>query len=482
MKRTTGFLCASLCASICVSTIAVSACKVLALDSLSPGLAETPGIISADTPAQISIDFSKEGQEFKAHLFGVMDAPLYDKEGYQLIKNGRFGLVAMSQKDLGFAKSKQLEEGQYEIALIYVTSHVIKKGELQKDLKMLFKHIDRLKKKNPRLKINTFLFSVNPDLFESVSDDDAVKLFQAYAVFAKEVKIQNNDASVGGLNFVKVNFPTGQQRIKEFIEFAGTNEIPLDVISFEEYSFGTDGFLDAMGYIQLQLARYPALSPLYGTAKVALTGFDMQKVFSPDATAYPQMATAWKAAHNGLALLALADKGLWMSYGTGGPFADFKKDRNILWVEAGGRIKPVYYAHKALNALSGMHRVGLEGCDFKTFGVLAGKSAKQDALTIVIAGYDRQAFLTESTWPGIPDDLVYSVAKEEKISPPSSYSITIRNLPWIAAQRFTFERYIVDDAHSCELVEAAELKGSPEIVFKRPLSSPQVQLIKIYRK
>jgi hypothetical protein len=107
---------------------------------------------------------------------------------------------------------------------------------------------------------------------------------------------------------------------------------------------------------------------------------------------------------------------------------------------------------------------------------------KQDALTIVIAGYDRQAFLTESTWPGIPDDLVYSVAKEEKISPPSSYSITIRNLPWIAAQRFTFERYIVDDEHSCELVEASELKGSAEIVFERSLNSPQVQLIKIYRK
>lgn len=462
--------------------IAVSACRVLALDDLSPGLAESPGIMSGDIPASVIIDFSSEGQEFNPRLFGAMDAPLYDKEGYQLIKNGRFGLVAMSQKDLGLAKSKLLEEGQYEIAVMYGASHVIKKGELQKDLKMLFKDIGLLKKKNPQLKINTFLFSVDRDLFEGVSDDDADKLFQAYAVFAKEVKIQNNDASVGGLNFVKVNFPSSQQKIKEFIEFAGTNEIPIDVISFEEYSFGTDAFLEAMGYMQSQLARYPALSPLYGTAKVALTGFDMQEIFFPSAAAYPQMATAWKAAHNGLVLLALADKGLWMSYGTGGPFADLKNDRNTLWVEPGGRIKPVYYAHKALNALSGMRKIGLEGCDFKTFGVLAGKSVKQDALTIVIAGYDRQAFLTESTWPGIPDDLVYSVAKEEKISPPSSYSITIRNLPWIAAQRFTFERYIVDDEHSCELVEASELKGSAEIVFERSLNSPQVQLIKIYRK
>jgi hypothetical protein len=213
-----------------------------------------------------------------------------------------------------------------------------------------------------------------------------------------------------------------------------------------------------------------------------LTELDIEALPIPGKEEHPQMHTMWRAAHNVMAMMGLADQGLWMGCEFGGPFIDSDNIANFLWIKSDRTIKPVYYAWKAFNNLADTVRIAQSGSNFETFGVAAGKSNAGDTVTIVIANYDRYAFLSQCIARATPVPIPFFPEDEHSIKAFKSYSLTLANLPWGPTDTVTMERYIVDENHRLELEEISELYGHDYIKIDRDIQLPQVQLIKIYRK
>ncbi|MDD5730151.1 MAG: hypothetical protein PHN57_03370 [Candidatus Omnitrophica bacterium] len=426
--------------------------------------------------AQISLDYSQEKGKFSKYLFGAFNAPYYDEKGLQLIKDANFKIVAIMDGDLEQKQARALEEGRLDGAIFYSHNRYLGKQELEKNIQALLNKIDSLKKRYPGFEIKIFLFANEPDLPEE-------QLFENYSVFARYLKMKNPEYIVGGLGFAAAFYPSGKERIKNFIEYADKNRAPLDFIAYHAYSYEIkEAFSGTYEYIQGLLESHPGISPLFGTAKIALTEMDIQEQPLPQEMPCPQMRTDWRAAHNILALSALAEKGLWMSCEKGGPFQDFNDEANFLWVNQDATIQPVYYAHKAFNALAGTIRIGQEGSDFQTFGALAGKSPNNDALYMVISNYDEGAFRRAFSGETLPPPPPEFFQKSNDLKTYRNYSITVKKLPWSSSDIFLMERYAVDQKHNLELIEISEMIGSDQLTIERDISLPQVQLIKIHRK
>jgi hypothetical protein len=455
----------------------------------------TPSAESSD-PAEITLDYAQEKGAFSPYLFMVTDSPSALEEGFVFAKDANFKVIAMNQffdpehaSNLAEEKAQLLCKYNLEAMVFVPAQEFLSKEALEKRLQALMQKIDEVTRACPGLRIKTFFFGNEPDfpggIFWKGSKE---QFFQNYTVFADFIKSKNRKFIVGGPGFA---FYSGDWP-EDFVRYVSSHDAPLDFLSFHAYSFEVGkGYVAGIKRLRELLTQFPVTNCLFDKPKIANTEWDI-RISSLESGVYSEeMDTAFRAAHNILALSAMADNGLWMSAEFGGPFrfiqefAPFSDDSHtdFLWIKENKTVKPVYYAHKAFNALADTVQITQKGSNFETFGVIAGKSKDDDLLSIVISSYDPNAYLATymNAYKAFPGTEPFPVSSNG-LRVYKTYTITIKNLPWNAASDLMLQRYVVDDDRHFELEELTELKGNRELVITRAIATPQVQLIKIQLK
>jgi hypothetical protein len=449
-------------------------------------------------PAQIVIDYTHGEAEYSRFLFTVSDAPFVHEDGYKLAKEANFKAIVLSyffdEHILPEEKARKLAKYGLEGVLVWKTeaSRYLPEVKLKQKIDAMLDTLEPLAKVYPGFTLKTFLFGNEPDLPLQVRNADGqlkpvywdgsqLEFLRNYALFAKRLKARNKDYIVGTPGFapdVYVPEKSEGSWIHDFVKHIASYYLPVDFISFHSFSSEVKtSFTGRMEYIKSLMTKYPVKSPVFGEVKLASSEIDLQVIPIVSPRYFPELDTAWRAAHNIMALMAMVENGLWLAAEPGGPFPDDPGDTNFLWIKADGTIKPVYYAHKAFNALADTIRLEQAGSNFETFGALAGRAKDGSSLVIVIAGYDQLAFLS-----AYPDSSCYPEPQSLGLCAYKDYTVTLKNLPWNNQEALIMERYLVDDTCNFELAETVEFQGSAELTFTRDIGLPQVQLIKIRRK
>jgi len=217
------------------------------------------------------------------------------------------------------------------------------------------------------------------------------------------MKSKNNDYVVVGPGFA----PTPKHFQEMFFNYLYGHRIPIDFISFHSYGGAVKPpFTDMMNYYGHLLQKYPLKSPLFGTPNLANNEYDLfgHAIGDGKYEYFKEMDTTWRAAHNIMGLMALVKDGIWLTSEFCGPFRVVDPsgmDIDLLWVKKDGTIKPVYYAHKAFNALAGTIQIAQQGSNFETFGALGGKSKDAKTIKVVLANYEELGLRHAYPQPGL---------------------------------------------------------------------------------
>jgi hypothetical protein len=445
-----------------------------------------PAAIS-EVPVEINFDFANSRGEYSKYIFTVGDDPI--EEAFKLIKEGNFQAVSIIQ----FLKHPQVSEDKARMLSKYNLEGVIyweveadrylPEEALKRKIDQMLNRINELTQKYPNLKIKIFLFGNEPDFPRPPGHwrGTQEQFFQNYATFYYYLKSKNKNYVVGGGGFTPESELGGKpsEWPEKFLKYLYEHNIPIDFISFHAYgSHVKAAFTDMMTYYNNLLQRYPVRSPIFGTPKIANNEFDLLAHPLPGDYSL-QMDTTWRAAHNIMGLMAMVHEGIWFAAEFAGPFRimdPFQTDVDFLWVKKNGTIKPVYYAHKAFNALAGTIQIAQQGSNFETFGALAGKSRDANSVTIVLANYDEYGYRHVYHHPG-PEPNKPRQSVNAKVY--REYKINLKNLPWGQADKIQVERFIVDDNHQLSLVESTVIQGDRALSIMRPTGTPEVQLIRI---
>lgn len=62
----------------------------------------------------------------------------------------------------------------------------------------------------------------------------------------------------------------------------------------------------------------------------------------------------------------------------------------------------------------------------------------------------------------------------------NKFHITVKNLLCVSSQRITYDRYLVDDKHKIKLVESKTVSGDKTLSFRGEMTTPSVNVIKVY--
>ena len=452
-----------------------------------------PARPDAGPTVSISIDWTQEKGTFSNYLFAADDLSFFSAEGYQLasaagIRAVTFNTATNSFLPYSMQKAELLAQYGLEGILYVLMTEPLSAAQLETQAATLLDELKRVKQAYPQLVMKTFLLGNEPDLAQlNFWKGTPEQFFANFAVLAKYLKARDPGLVVGGPG-VSGEPLTGDAAaawttwVEAFFQYLHQNQVPLDFFAFHSYSTEVRTlFVDRLEYFKGLVARYPDLSPLYGTPRLANSEWDI--IASPchgSNPYYPELDTAWRAAHNILALSAMADHDLWMSDEMGGPFFNpSDPSMDCLWVKVDKTPKPVYWGHAAFNALAGTVRLASQGANFETLSVIAGKSPDGNSITVVAANYDQKAYLAlyPLQRPAVPGILPEDPAQSADAEVYGSYHLEIRNLPWPAGTKVKLERKLVDAQHSLEVVESSEITAGPSLVLERETHTPEVQLI-----
>jgi hypothetical protein len=436
-----------------------------------------------DVPVEINFDFANSRGEFSKYIFTVNDAPYPMEEGFRLAKEGNFQAISIihffNNPGIAEEKARLLSKYGLEGVIFWVpeAGNYLAEDELKRKIDQMLNRLNQLTKKYPNLKIKTFLFGNEPDLPQRIFWKGTAEQFsQNYATFARYMKSKNNNFIIGGPGFAGDSLFGGRPNNwpELFVKYLHEHNIPLDFIAFHSYSSGIrSAFTDKTNYYKNLLQKYPVKSPIFGTPKLANNEYDLLGHPLPG-DYFKQMDTTWRAAHNIMSLMAMVHEGVWLTSEFGGPF---RGDIDFLWVKNNGTIKPVYYAHKAFNALAHTIQIAQQGSNFETFGALGGKSRDGNSVTIVLASYDENGYRHSYRHPA-PDPPRQSA--NTKVY--RQYNLNIKNLPWSQKDKIQVERFLVNDNQKLSLVESTVIQGDRELSLIRPTGTPEVQLIKIKKQ
>jgi hypothetical protein len=454
-----------------------------------PPLPAGPASVST-TPAEVTFDYSQSKGEYSKYLFSVIDSPYPLEEGVRLAKEANFKVVAMIHFLTDIAKP---EEKARLLAKYGLEGMLFCEGEagryssanaVRQTADAVLNKIDSLKKKYPGFNVRVILFGNEPDIPEQIHWKGTSEQFvNNYAVFVRRVKERNQNYLVGTPGFAPDVFFPGNRGswMEDVIKSLSRHQVPADFISFHSYYTGVSrSFTGRLLYLKRLLSQYQVRSPIFGSPKLANNEFGFKPTPYQEPQYYRELDTAWRAAHGIMAVSSMVDQGLWMACEYGSPFRNILpgdlKETDWLWISKKGTIKPIYYAWKAFNNLAETIEIPQRGSNFETFGALAGKSAKDDSLVIILSSYDEYAFFQAYPDPNwIPQ-------QSRNVPSYKSYKILIKNLPWREKDKIVLERYLVDDINKLALVEKTELPGGSELAIQREVGLPQVQLIKIYQR
>jgi hypothetical protein len=442
----------------------------------------------------LTIDVANDKGALSSYFFTSTDGPFLAAQGYDLAKAASvqaIGFDNVSNSLLPYAKEKAqfLADNGMEAIIYFDHAAPLSEDALQSKAKDVLDRLESLANEVSGFSFKVFIFGNEPDLptplFWKGTKDE---FYRDYAVFARYVKSRNPAYIVGSPGFAATPDSTSADAlsadtrawVEGFLAYMDANQVPLDVLNFHGYSSEVRTvFTERVGHFKAFAAKHPGLSPLFGTPKVACPEWDTIGGYD----------SAWKAAHNVIALGGLIEGGAFMSVEKGGCFENSSNaqagdpsgaggDAARMWVTGSGLKKPNYYAHQALGALAGATRLAVDGVNGETLGALAGR-AEDGSVAILLANYDEKRFLElyPNTLPPLPGVSLPTQRAAAVVY--QAYALTLKNLPWPAGSKVRLERFLVDDQHHLESVESTDLTVGSTIAISRSTTTPEVQLLKL---
>ena len=338
----------------------------------------------SDTPIPILINYKKEKGEFSKYLFttdmeGETDSCRLAKEAnFQAASFIQFNTTQTEVFGTPEEKAKNLDRFKLE-GIIYweleaQEPHTEK--EITGKLDAMLKKIDALEQKYPGFKINVFLFGNEPDFPGNWHWKGTPEQFcENYTIFVRHLKSKNKDYIVGAPGFAPTQvFPPHiiSEWPEKLVKYLHEQDVPLDFLSFHSYGRGLKKSIhERLEYLNQLLDKYPVQSPVFGRPKIANNEFDTLSHPVTETRYSLSTDSAWRPAHNILAILYMMENDVWLASEWSGPFAmarnEHRYDVDLAWIKKDGTIKPVYYGHKLLNNLAGTIRLAQEGSNFQTF-------------------------------------------------------------------------------------------------------------------
>jgi len=261
--------------------------------------------------------------------------------------------------------------------------------------------------------------------------------FQLYEATAQALKTHDPTLRVGGPALC-----CNWEFLAAFLAYAQANGVPVDFISWHTY---TPDPYDP--YEQAEAAQY--LRNLFGFPDAELVLDEWN--YYPGAV--NENWNAKGAAYTASFLAYMQDTPIVISNryrGNGGGIASTGMG---LFNDDGTYKKPAYtyLAHRWL--LDTPLRLAATGSDALGYTVLAGKSADEERIVVVVSDL-------QSSYTG--------------------YALTIDNLPW-GNHPFFYERYLLDAAHDLELAESESRSGTSVFSTTEAMSPESVQVVKLTR-
>jgi len=308
------------------------------------------------------------------------------------------------------------------------------------------------------------------------------QFYSLYEKTARALKSVDPNLKVGG---VAKAFPSDDGGYREsFIDYCASHHVPLDFYSWHTYANGSADPYDAV-----RLAKeIRGILDTHGFpyAENILSEWNLSADFTESEKA--ELQGEHDAAYIGAVLSYLQDTSI--------DHAHFYRG-DAAWMglfDLNGKYFKTGYTFKAMGKmLDTPQRLSVEGTDTFGFAALAGRSADDKIIQILISNYaipanykpDLMALPPElqKAAPPMPD------MSKIKFLPPRTdivyhdnlgYKLAISNLPW-GSGVFSIKRYRISKTQNFELVEDATGKGSV-LNLSNPLAPDAVELIVLTRR
>lgn len=447
--------------------------------------------------AELSLDYSQPSEEFSPYIFGTLASPFFDKNGYKLTKEAGFKMIEIN---MGVEMPTDVNDpSQYDfISLDKAVSEAVANsleplvwfniGKKPDDLDKfavfsanIAKHLTQGWANGYQWEVKAFRFGNEPDTkaFWTGTRND---FFETYAAWASAMKGVDGNFVLVAPGLVSAKLEQGiNSWFNEFLEYCKKNNVPVDMVSIHAYSpVVRTSFYDDFNEIGKELKKYN-ISPLYGTPKLANDEWNLMVGDPWSGSYHKQFDNAWMAAHNISALISMVENGLALSVRYGGAFNNGKECHDFPLTDCKGLGKPVYYAFKGFNMLSGKKQLSVKGDDNMNMAAIAGKS--ENEIIIVVSNFDIKAYRDKYESKIKTSKFLYDhyVSKYGEPAIYDKFNIEINNLPW-DGQQIGYERYVVDDENKLGLKESQTISGDEKILLSENISAPSVQVIRLYKK
>ncbi len=481
--------------------------------------------------ANIIVDYSSEFGWFSPYVFGILGSPFFDQKGYELSKEAGFKMIAISAPPMSqnpndptqydFSKMdkavKAAIDNDIEPLIMFFTGDR-KPSDLNAYgiyAQNVAKHLTQGWNNGYNYDIKTFRFGNEPDNKQFWTDTQE-NWFTTYVAWAKALKSVNKNfildapgIMAGRVGSVESSNPVFSASfdnsdkisdwITNFLAYVKKNNAYVDLVSIHAYTpFPYFGFYDNYRLLNEELKKYSNLSNIYGTPRPANDEWNLILGDFWSGFYSRQFDTGWAAAIRVNSLINMIEQGLWLSMPMFGTFNDSNETKggnnchDFPIVDCNGQGKPSYYAFKGFNQLAGSIRISSSGTDHANLAAIAGK--KNNTVIIVLSNYDIKTYLEiyekenlgdkQIQLDAIPSWKEYNSYVKQFGQPKlyDKYNLTLKNLPWSSSQQVVYEHYLVDDKNKLSLVEIKKLQGDKTLSFAGDLSSPSVQIIKVYSK
>jgi xylan 1,4-beta-xylosidase len=327
--------------------------------------------------------------------------------------------------------------------------------------------------------LNTFHFSGTPQQF-----------YDMYERAARAVKSVDPTLQVGGPGLA---FPLNQAApFREgFLSAVKERSLPLDFFSWKWYSDATEDPLD-IPRVARETTRTLAERGLAGTPQF-ITNWNFDAI----PTARPDELT--KAVYESTALTYMQDTVLTRAFifrgdAAMGSLKDPDADITNRMFNADGTPLKSGSAFTAVGRmLDTPQRLGVAGGDENGFAVLAGRSAAQDVVQVLVSNYAiAPEYLAATTRTSLDFDLPIAATRVHVSMnlPPrrthaveknnGGYDLRVTGLPW-GKSRYQVQRYRVDATHDLSLIDTVAGGGTSAHVAAA-LPPPGIDLIVIRRQ
>lgn len=465
--------------------------------------------------ASLDVDFERVEGEISPYLFGTILGPDCSEREFELLKQGGFRLLQTTLplyregEDYNFEKTDRaiaamLNIGADAMVIFQVADTKPKDlADFSKRVKEAAQHIAQNWDKKYPGRVRILRFGNEPD-FNVYWKGTKQDFFDTYAAWAKAVKDVNKDFIVEGPGIMSgcehdgpiLDCARPSAWLVDFLSFLEREKIPLDYLSFHGYSplLYSSFYLQAKTVMN-ELRKYPNLSPLYGTPKLANDEWNIMvgKIWSG---AYnPIFGKTWTAAQNIGALINMTNQGLGLSIRYGGVCKKkdgAKGDEDFLMVNEDSTPKPVYYAFKGFSKLADTPlRLNIIGNDNLHITSIAGKSKDNNLITIVVVNYDSYGVIKNMSQDNLrgvsimerEHNNILRQMNVDEFARYDGYRLSIKNLPWTENDRITMTIYAIGASGTLDKMKdkAVSAKGRT-LDIANAITSPEIHIVTLKRE